>query len=140
MATPAFHPPEPDPNKKKGLTAIAETHRSRGLQDQLHTVLKKRWFRVMGIAFAVFIVLLLALPFLINVNNFRPKIESEATNALGRQVKLGNLSLSLLSGTVGVDDISIADDPAFSKSPFISAKSLKVGVALMPLIFSKELN
>src|SRR5262249_818158 len=64
----------------------------------------------------------------------------EATNALGRQVKVGDLSLSILSGTVGVQDISIADDPAFSKSPFVTAKSLKVGVELMPLIFSKELN
>jgi AsmA protein len=85
-------------------------------------------------------VLLVALPFLINVNSFRPKIESEATNALGREVKLGDLGLSILSGTVGVEDVSIADDPAFSKSSFITAKSLKAGVELMPLIFSKQLN
>jgi AsmA protein len=39
-----------------------------------------------------------------------------------------------------VDNISIADDPAFSKSSFVTAKSLKVGVELMPLIFSKQLN
>jgi AsmA protein len=83
---------------------------------------------------------LVALPFLINVNSFRPKIESAATNALGRQVKLGDLSLSILSGTVGIENISIADDLAFSKSSFITAKSLKVGVELMPLIFSKQLN
>jgi AsmA protein len=101
---------------------------------------KKRWLRVAGIVVAVFFVLLIALPFLINVNRFRPKIESEATNALGRQVKLGDLSLSILSGTVGVENISIADDPAFSKSSFIAAKSLKVGVELMPLVFSKQLN
>jgi len=102
--------------------------------------MKKRWLRVAGIVIAVFLVLLIALPIFINVNSFRPKIETEATNALGRQVKLGDLSLSILSGSVGIEDISIADDPAFSKSPFITAKSLKVGVALMPLIFSKQLN
>jgi len=96
--------------------------------------------RIAGIAVAVFLVLLIALPFLINVNSFRPKIESEATNALGRQVKLGDLSLSILSGSVAVEDISIADDPAFGKSSFITAQSLKVGVELMPLIFSKQLN
>ena len=39
-----------------------------------------------------------------------------------------------------MENVSIADDPAFSKSPFITAKSLKVGVELMPLIFSKTLN
>ncbi|HET6180848.1 MAG TPA: DUF748 domain-containing protein, partial [Candidatus Sulfotelmatobacter sp.] len=49
-------------------------------------------------------------------------------------------SLSLLSGSVSADDISIADDPQFSKSPFVQAKSFKVGVEIWPLIFSKTLN
>ena len=41
---------------------------------------------------------------------------------------------------MSADNISIADDPQFSKSAFVQAKSLKVGVELMPLIFSKKLN
>jgi AsmA protein len=53
---------------------------------------------------------------------------------------VGNLSLSILSGSVGADDIAIADDPAFASAPFIRAKALKVGVELMPLIFSKQLH
>ena len=85
-------------------------------------------------------MLAIALPLLVNVNSFRPQIESRLTAALGRQVKVGNLSLSLLSGGVRADDLSIADDPKFSSSPFIKAKSLKVGVELIPLIFSKQLN
>jgi AsmA protein len=110
------------------------------IQERLHSVVKKRWLRVVGIVVACFLLLMILLPLFINVNSFRPKIESEATNALGRQVKLGDLSLSILSGNVAVEDLSVADDPAFSKSPFITAKSLKVGVELMPLIFSKQLN
>jgi hypothetical protein len=55
-------------------------------------------------------------------------------------VTVGNLSLSLLSGGVRADQLSIADDSKFSNAPFIKAKSLKVGVELMPLIFSKQLN
>ena len=99
-----------------------------------------RTMKIIGIAVAVVVVILIALPLLIDVDSFRPKIESELTNALGRQVTLGKLSLSILRGSVGVDDVSIADDPAYSKSPFITAKSLKVGVKLLPLIFSKELK
>jgi AsmA protein len=102
--------------------------------------LNKRVIKIMGIAVAAVVVILIALPPVINVNSLRPKIESELTNAMGRQVTLGKLSLSILRGMVGVDDVSIADDPAFSKSPFITTKSLKVGVELMPLIFSKQLN
>src|SRR5262249_49515427 len=126
--------------KKKHPTEITSRVLSQRFLDVIRSAGKKRWLRITGIVVAVFLLILLVLPFLINVNSFRPKIESEATNALGRPVKLGTLSLSLLAGSVGIDDISIADDPAFSKSPFLTAKSLKVGVALMPLIFSKRLN
>ena len=100
----------------------------------------KRILKIAAIAFAILLVILVALPLLINFNSFRPKIESELEAALGRQVTVGNLSLSILSGSVVADKIAIADDPAFGKPPFITAKSLKVGVELMPLIFSKQVN
>ena len=100
----------------------------------------KRNLKIGAIALASFFIILIALPWLINVNSFRPKIETELTSALGRQVTVGNLNLSLLSSSVVADNIAIADDPAFGKPAFITAKSLKVGVELMPLIFSKQLN
>ena len=154
MAARPLPTPEPDPTGKKirptetakaamrqpFLAKIRSFANAPALQTHLNTVMKMRWLRITGIAVAVLLVILIALPFLINVNSFRPKIESELTNALGRRVTLGELSLSLFSGTVGVENVSIADDPAFSKSPFITAKSLKVGVEVMPLIFSKQLN
>jgi AsmA protein len=93
-----------------------------------------------AIVVAVIIVILLVLPFLIPVNSFRPTIEAKASDALGRKVSLGNLSLSILHGSVGIDDLSIADDPKFNSGPFLTAKNVRVGVELMPLIFSKQLN
>ncbi len=100
----------------------------------------KTILKIAAIVVAILVVILIALPFFINVNSFRPKIESEASSALGRQVTIGNLSLSLLSGGVRADNIAIGDDPAFSKAPFVTANSLKVGVELLPLIFHKQLN
>jgi AsmA protein len=100
----------------------------------------KTALKIIGIVVAVLLVAAIALPFLVNVNSFRPQIESRLSEALGRSVTVGNLSLSLLSGGVRADQLSIADDPKFSNAPFIKAKSLKVGVELMPLIFSKQLN
>lgn len=99
----------------------------------------KRFLKILGIVIAVLIVIVIALPFFIDANVFRPKLESELTDALGRQVKVGNLSLSIFSGSVGADNISIADDPKFSNTPFVQAKSLRVGVEMIPLIFSKTL-
>ena len=96
--------------------------------------------KIAGIVIAVLLLIAIALPFLVNVNTFRPRLESELSTALGRDVKVGNLSLSILSGSVAADNLSIADDPAFSSNPFIQAKQLKVGVELIPLIFSKALH
>lgn len=96
--------------------------------------------RIILIVVAVLVVLVLVLPFLIPVNQFRPTIEEKASAALGRKVDVGNLSFSLLGGSLSAENLSIGDDPKFSPSPFLTAKSLKVGVEIMPLIFSKTLN
>jgi AsmA protein len=100
----------------------------------------KTVLKIVGIVIALLIVVAIAVPLFVNVNNFRPQIESNLSAALGRPVKVGNLSLSILSGSVGADQLSIADDAKFSNAPFIQAKSLQVGVELLPLIFSKQLN
>jgi len=100
----------------------------------------KTILKVIGVVVAVLIVVLIALPFVVDVNTFRPQIESELATVLGRQVKIGNMSLSLLQGSLAADDLAIADDPAFSHQPFVKAKALNVGVELMPLIMSKVLN
>jgi AsmA protein len=99
-----------------------------------------RTLRILGIVIAAVIILLIAVPFLIPVNKFRPTIEEKASQALGRQVQVGDLSFSLLGGSLSAENLSIADDPKFNQSPFLTAKSLKVGVEILPLIFSKTLN
>jgi AsmA protein len=100
----------------------------------------KKTLKIVLIVVGVLMVLVLVVPFLIPVNQFRPTIEEKASAALGRKVELGNLSLSLISGSLSADNISIGDDPKFSSAPFLTANSLNVGVEMMPLIFSKTLN
>ena len=99
-----------------------------------------RRLRSLLLILGLLIVVVVIIPFLVPVNQFRPTIEERASSALGRKVTLGNLSLSILSGSLSAQDLSIGDDHKFSPSPFLTAKSLKVGVELMPLIFSKRLN
>lgn len=99
-----------------------------------------RYLKYGLIALAALIVVLLALPFFINANSFRPTIEGKLSAALGRKVTVGNLSLSIFSGSLTADDFAIADDPKFSNKPFLTAKSFKVGIEVWPLISSKQLN
>lgn len=100
----------------------------------------KRLLMVVGIIVAVVIVAALALPLFVNVDSFRPSLEKSLSTSLNRQVQIGKLSASLFSGGASASQISISDDPAFNKGPFLQASSLKVGVHLLPLIFSKRLE
>jgi AsmA protein len=102
--------------------------------------MRKRWLLIPGGVIAALLIALAALPFLIDVNRFRPQLEAQASAGLGRDVKLGSLSLSILSGKVVAKDIEIADDPAFSQSAFLKARSVKIEIELKPLIFSRQLN
>jgi len=92
------------------------------------------------IAVGIVILILVIVPFLIPVNQFKPTIEAKASAALGRQVQMGNLTLSLLTGSLSAENLVVADDPKFSQTPFLTAKGVRVGVAMMPLIFSRALN
>jgi AsmA protein len=101
--------------------------------------MKKPLYIVGGII-VLLLLIVLALPLFINANQFKPTLQTKLGAALGRQVTIGDIKLAIFSGGVTVSDIAIADDPSFSKSPFLTAKSLTVGVELMPLIFHKEVN
>ncbi|HXA76947.1 MAG TPA: AsmA family protein [Candidatus Acidoferrales bacterium] len=100
----------------------------------------KKTLTIVAVIVVVLILIVIALPFMIDVNKFKPTIESNISDALGRKVEVGNISLAILSGGVSVDNVVIADDPAYSRTPFLQAKQVKVGVALLPLIFSKRLE
>lgn len=93
-----------------------------------------------AIIVVVLIIIAVALPFFIDANQFKPRVEAEATKALGRQVTVGNLSLSIFSGGVSADNLSVAEDPAYGKEPFLTAKSMAIGVEMWPLITSRKLN
>ncbi len=96
--------------------------------------------KALAIAAVLLVAAIIAISFIFDANQFRPEIESRLTSALGRRVNVGNLKLSLLSSSVAADDITIADDPAFSPLPFVDAKSFQIGVELKPLIFSKAIR
>ncbi|HKU20955.1 MAG TPA: AsmA family protein [Terriglobales bacterium] len=97
---------------------------------------------IIGIIIAVIIGILLVAPLFINVNQYRPQIQSELQQRLGRKVTFGNLHLRLLTPRLRVDNLTISDDPRFSSGrPFAQAQELDVSVALLPLISKKiEVN
>ena len=101
---------------------------------------KKTKLKIAAAVLAVLILAAVALPFLIDADQFRPQIEARLSAELGRDVRLGKLRLSLFSGRFSVDDISIMDNPEFDESPFVAANSFFVGIELRPLIFGKKVH
>jgi AsmA protein len=101
--------------------------------------MKKHWLKIAAAVFAILLLAILLIPLFVNANTFRPTLENQLSQALGRKATLGNLSFSIFSGSLVADNISIADDPAFSTKPFIEAKSLHIGVETGPLIFHRQL-
>jgi len=102
--------------------------------------MKKKILYLAGGLACVVVILVITAYLLIDANRFRPTIEAQLSNSLGRKVQVGDLSLSLFSGGISARDISIADDPAFSQTPFLSAKSVDVSVELMPLLLSHSVR
>jgi AsmA protein len=100
----------------------------------------KKLLTIVGIVVVVLFLIALILPHVIDVNHFKPEIQTQVSDALGRKVEIGNIELAVFSGGVAIDNLVIADDPAYSPSAFLQAKEVKVGVALLPLIFSRRLE
>ena len=103
-------------------------------------MIDKRWFFVGVFVVGVFLAVILLLPFFLNADSFRPTIETQLSNALGRTVTMGKLSFSLMQASLVADDVVISDDPAFSDVPFLQAKALGVGVEIIPLLSHREVR
>ena len=99
--------------------------------------------RIIYIVSGLIVLLLLVavlLPFFVDANKFKPQVESAAEGALGRKVAIGNIRLALFSGGVSVEGITISEDQKFGSGSFLNAKSVAVGVEMIPLIFSRQLH
>jgi AsmA protein len=81
---------------------------------------------------------LLALPFLIDLNKYQDQYKPLIEDTLNRKVQLKDIRLTLWP-RIGarVAGLVVLDDQAFGPDPFTSLTSLDVGVKLMPLLGGK---
>ena len=84
---------------------------------------------------ALVVVLLLLVPFFLNVEDYKQEIEQQVEDATGRVLKIGGLQASLFPWVgVTLDDVSLANRQGFSERDFLKVKHLNVQVALLPLL------
>ena len=101
--------------------------------------MKKSVKIALAAAIAIPIVAASAIPLFVDANTFRPMIESRLSAALSRKVTVGALSLSVMTGSLVANDLAVAEDPKFGQAPFFTAKRLRIGVEMKPLLFDRQL-
>src|SRR5438132_2382600 len=102
--------------------------------------MKKKLLIACSVIAGLLVISILGLVLFFDANKFRPQLEQTMGEALGRKVTIGSIKAALLSGGVAVEDLSIADDAAFSAAPFVTAKEVTVGVNLLPLILTRSVH
>lgn len=102
--------------------------------------MRKHWVKIVVAIVALLVIVFGLVPLFINADTFRPAIESQLSSALNRKVTLGHLSLSLISGSLVAENISIADDPSLSSTPFLEAKKLDLGIELGQFLFHRSVQ
>jgi len=79
----------------------------------------------------------------LDLNKYKDRITTQLSTRLGRQVRAGdiNASFSLSQGLVlSVDEIGVADDPAFSQEEIFSAQRVFLDADIMALVQQRKLS
>ncbi|HNA27438.1 MAG TPA: AsmA family protein, partial [Nitrospira sp.] len=91
-----------------------------------------------GVVILLLMILIIALPFLIDLNKYQDRYRPLIEEALNRKVQLQEIRLTIwprIGARVG--GFVVQDDPAFRTGAFASLSSLDVGVKLFPLLRGK---
>ncbi len=97
------------------------------------------WF-ILAATICLIVIAAFALDHFLDANTYRGRIEAALSQSLGRPVQLGHLSFSIFTGSLDASSLSVADNPAFSRQPFLTARDVRIGVRIWPLIFDHQLH
>ena len=101
-----------------------------------------KWFAIIvGCLAVIIIAAMLLIPMFVDVQKYKPVLESKVTEATGRPFKVGDdLSLSLFPWAgVSFSDLHLGNTEGFSDKDFVTVKSFEVRIKLLPLI-NKEIQ
>ncbi|MCU1306893.1 MAG: hypothetical protein JWN45_1588 [Acidobacteriaceae bacterium] len=88
-----------------------------------------------GIVVVLAVIALVALPFVLDVNKYRPRIQAELEQRTGRSVSLGKMDLKIFPLAFRVENAIIGEDRNFPHgAPFAEAGELLVSAKLIPLL------
>src|ERR1700733_1708798 len=93
----------------------------------------RRWLR-MALATIAILVLVLVVPPLISVSRFKSQITQLIAQSLGRPVRLSSVQVHLLPWPgFDINDLSVAEDPAYGAEPVLYASKVTASIRLLAL-------
>jgi uncharacterized protein involved in outer membrane biogenesis len=93
------------------------------------------WAKVFAGILVLLVLIVLALPYFLNVDRYRDTIASTLAKQTGRKVTLGPIHARLFPGVgVSVSDLHIGNPSDFPTGDLVGADEIRVNVALSPLL------
>src|SRR2546428_9876424 len=95
-----------------------------------------KWmFVAAGILALLLVAALAALPWFLNMPGFQVYVAQTAAHALGRPVKFASLAIAPFPiPTVKLQNLEVAEDPAFGPGPFLTVAEGRMRIRLRPLL------
>ncbi|MSO97687.1 MAG: AsmA family protein [Rhodospirillaceae bacterium] len=91
--------------------------------------------KIVVAAIVVLVVVVVGVLLTVDVSQYKGVIQDQAKAATGRDVKIGDIKLSIsLTPAIVVSDVSFANAPWGSKPTMLTAKRIEAGTQLIPLL------
>jgi uncharacterized protein involved in outer membrane biogenesis len=93
------------------------------------------WAKILLSVLVLLLLVVIAVPYFLNVDRYRDTIASAIEKQTGRKVTLGPIHARLFPGAgVSVSDLHIGNPPGFPTGDLVGADEIRVNVALAPLL------
>lgn len=97
----------------------------------------KKTFKILGIIFSIFLVLIIIALILVKIfvtpEKIKVLIVNQMADNLNREVEIQDLSVSIFKG-ISVEGFKVSEPPTFKEGTFISSKKFLVRYKLLPLL------
>ena len=93
------------------------------------------WAKILLGLFVVLLLVVLAVPYFVNVDRYRDTIADALAKQTGRKVTVGSIHARLFPGAgVTVAELHVGNPPGFPVGDLVGADEIRVNVALAPLL------
>ena len=102
----------------------------------------KIFLYIVGGFFALIVLAAIALPLILNPNNYKDEAAVATKDATGRELKInGDIKLTVFPWLgASVHDVVLGNAEGFGPEPFAQVADMNVGVRLMPLLFHRRVE